>query len=111
MTEPKEGPRKLPEFIILDDDRAQGEAPPHGFPKFKEPPVKEPSWRMRILFFLISLLATMWTFGAFFFTLCSIVLTLITFNSVKFFRNLVKLYWNWTKGGDCCGAGIFHFSV
>jgi len=114
MTESKEEPRKLPEFIIIDDE-SKTETPPHGFPKFKEPIVKQPSWKMRILFIFISLVAFIWTIGALFFTLCSGALTLITFNSVKFFQNLTKLYWSWTRGGTIVTLGFlvsaFNFSL
>lgn len=105
MSEPEQ-PRKLPEFIIVDDD-SKGDSPKGSFPKFKEPPLKKPSWKMRFLFVLISFVAFMWTLGALFFTLCSGALTLITFNKVKFLRDLTRLYWAWTRGGTIVTLGFF----
>jgi len=115
MTEPEEQTRKLPEFIIIDEDEPKTGVPPRGFPKFKEPIVKQPSWKMRLLFIFISIVAFFWTIGALFFTICAGILNLVTFKSLKFFQNLTKLYWSWTRGGTVVALGFlvsaFNFSM
>jgi len=113
MNEPEQ-PRKLPEFIILDDE-SEGEGPAGSYSRIQEPPLKKPSWKMRLLFVVISFVAFMWTFGAFFFTLCAGILTLLTFFKVPLFCNLTKLYWAWTRGGTIVTLGffvaVFNFSL
>jgi len=113
MSEPEE-PRKLPEFIILDDE-PKGEGPSGSFARIQEPPLKKPSWKTRLLFLVIAFVSFMWTLGALFFTLCAGILTLLTFFKIKFLRNLTTLYWAWTRGGTVIILGffvaVFNFSL
>lgn len=117
MNDPEDKQRKYPEFIILDDGQTKYEMPPRGskFPQYEDPPVKEPSWKIRLLFFFVACTALLWTVGAALLTAVLGLLSLLTFLQVPFLKKLTLVYWSWVRGGTIvtlgCTVSLFNFSL
>ncbi|NGX57299.1 MAG: hypothetical protein K940chlam3_00189 [Chlamydiae bacterium] len=121
MTSPKhpndqeeQEPRKLPEFIIIDEGETF-ESEEKRFPKFKQPPIKEVTWKLRLGCGLVSILAFFWTVGSLICTITLGIVTLLTFNYFPIFKRGTKMYWGWTRGGTVVTLGlivsVFNFSL
>lgn len=96
-------PHKIPEYIVIEDDRQDPFAAfnpniPHEMPKI---PLK-----IRFLCLVIGLVAAMWTIGALVVCLVTIACALITFGQVKTLNRLIKTYWDAAKKGWVVTLGL-----
>lgn len=106
MEKPPEEPRKLPEFIILDDDywkaKAEAKIPP------KEPPSSSLStFKLKILCLFVAFLALVWTAIGLILYPFFAFLHLVTGFQSKNLRRILNLYWVWIKLGAAVSLGFF----
>lgn len=101
----EEKERKLPEFIIIEEEDQEYYEDPT-FSKFKPKTPEKTTWKVRVFCFLASIVAFFWTLGAIILTLCIGFIHLITFCKLPLFQTLTKLYWSWTKGGAVVTLGL-----
>ena len=96
--------RKLPEFIVIEDNGFKRDPLSEGIKRIK--PVKVPL-KVRFLCFLIGALTLLWTFGAFCCFLVTSIFALVFALQVDALNRMVKLYWRYVKAGSAVTTGLF----
>lgn len=101
-----EQPRKLPEFIILDDDYWKAKIKSK-IPQEEPPSVGISTFKLKITCLLFAFLALIWTTIGLICYPFFALLHLVTGFRFKTLRRILDLYWVWIKFGAAVSLGFF----
>lgn len=106
---PPKQERKLPEFIIIDDDiKVETEAEYQGGQQQKAgTETGHVSGRVRFFCLLGSFVTLCWTAATLVATLIMLFLVLVSFNKFDPFRKGLKVYYSWFCGATVLTLGLF----
>ncbi|GEM_PF-2417294 len=101
--DPSKQKRKLPEFIIIDEDdvEVQTEEEYAGGKRSSKAPDEKVSWKFRVMCFFVSFMTMIWCVVTFAAALLAAAINLVTFNSFPPIKAALRVYWSW-----CCGAAV-----